>query len=84
MNKEILKVIYGTFILLFVMPSLLALISTVGFWTIYLSLTHPILTEYQTQLTFRIGMLNVAFGVLFSQVIIVKKILDYTIGKNKK
>lgn len=78
--NPILKTIYGIFFIFFVMSSLLAVVSTIGFWIIYLSMTHPILAEYQTQLTFRIGMVNVAFGIGFAHVIIILKSMDYVFG----
>jgi len=82
--KPILKVIWGIVFIFFVMPSLLALVSTIGFWVLYLSLTHPILAEYQSQWTFRVGMMNVAFGICVSQIIIIFKSLDYVFGVKEK
>ena len=42
---KILTLIYKIFFLLVVIPSLLALVSAVGFWVIYLSLTSPVLAK---------------------------------------
>ena len=83
-TKSILRTIYGFFFILFVMPSLIALVSTIGFWVLYLSLTHPILAEYQTQWTFKVGMINFTLGIMFTQVIIFFKSIEYVFGKEGK
>jgi len=63
------------------MPSLLALVSAIGFLSIYFLMTLPILSEYQSQFIFRIGIMNVAFGICFAQIIILFKSINYVFGK---
>ena len=81
--KPILKVIYGVFFILFVMPSLLALVSTIGFLSIYFLMTLPTFAEYQSQFTFRMGIMNVFFGACFAQMIIIFKSINYVFGDLK-
>ena len=76
-TKKILNGCWKIFYLFFVMPSILALVCTVGFLSLYFLLTHPMLAEYQNQLSFKFGTLNVAFGLLWTQVIIIYKSLEY-------
>jgi len=83
-TKQICKAIYGVIFMLFVIPSILAFISVTGFWVLYLSLTHPILAEYQNNHNFLVGLLNVGFGIFFVQMIIVIKSVNYIFGKEKE
>jgi len=83
-TKQIWKAIYKIIFIFFIMPSILAFVSAIGFWVLYLSLTHPVLAEYQNQIDFQIGLLNIALGICFTQVIIILKSIDYLFGEGKE
>lgn len=80
-TKQTLRIIYGIFFIFFIMPSLLALVSTIGFLSLYFLITLPIFAEYQNQLTFRIGLVNIVFGVFWAHIIILFKSINHVFGR---
>ncbi len=70
-------------VLFVIMPSLLSLIQLVGFWIIYLSLTHPILIEYQNLIEFQIALLSAAIGILIVEITIILKSINYVFQEKK-
>jgi hypothetical protein len=76
-TKKTCILVYKIFFILVVMPALLSLSAAVGFWIIYLCLTHPVLAEYQTQLSFRMGIFNIAIGICAVQIIIILKSINH-------
>jgi len=75
MNKKFKKIIEGIFILGIIMPSLLNFIQIISFWGIYLSITHPILHQYQSSWEFLTGLLFASIGTALLQIYIIIKCL---------
>ena len=83
-NKE--KISEGIKLLycFFGFPAIISFLSIVYFWVIYLSLTHPILSAYQNNLGFKLGLLNAAIGFVIILIIITWKSLSFVFGENKE
>ncbi len=67
-----------------IMPSLMSLIQLIGFWALYLSLTSPILLEYQNLFEFKVGLISAAMGIAIVQVTIILKSMNYIFENNEK